>query len=193
MANLTYNCGSAREFIGETSVYADLTMTCQWNRSWTPSVVLDPCDWVACLKPPKPPKSTNLRLTGWGGGPIPFGEKVKTIVGSHGHASPRFILSVREVTSLRRTMPRRRSPTSARMELCQAPEKGSSTILKKRTFGQSVFKVGPVHDALSPHLSQHHCVHRLPRSRLRVCETLSQTSLSSTLSSLAPWLASWWS
>ena len=76
MANLTYNCGSAREFIGETLVYADLTMTCQWNRSWTPSVVLDPCDWVACLKPPNPPKSTNLRVTGWDGGPIPFGEKV---------------------------------------------------------------------------------------------------------------------
>ena len=76
MTNLTYNCGSGRKFIRENGAVAELTMTCQWNREWTPSEILDPCDWVACLKPPTPPKFTNLRVTGWDGGVIQFGEKV---------------------------------------------------------------------------------------------------------------------
>ena len=37
---------------------------------------MDQCDWVACLKPPTPPKFTNLRVTGWDGRVIKFGEKV---------------------------------------------------------------------------------------------------------------------
>ena len=48
-------------------------MTCQWDRSWSPTTQLGTCDWVACLRPPSPPASTNLRLTGWDGQPIPFG------------------------------------------------------------------------------------------------------------------------
>lgn len=51
-------------------------MTCQWDRSWTPTTDLGTCDWVACLRPPLPPASTNLRVTHWFGDPIPFGEDI---------------------------------------------------------------------------------------------------------------------
>ena len=57
MANLTYRCGSAREFLDSEGAHqASLNMTCQWDQTWTPVTVLDQCDWVACLKPPTPPK-----------------------------------------------------------------------------------------------------------------------------------------
>ena len=49
------------------------SMTCQWDRSWSPTTQLGSCDWVACLQPPQPPASSNLRLTGWDGAPIQFG------------------------------------------------------------------------------------------------------------------------
>ena len=48
-------------------------MTCQWDRTWTPTHILDECEWVACLRPPTPPKETNLRSTDWDGEPIEFG------------------------------------------------------------------------------------------------------------------------
>ena len=73
MANLTYTCGWAREFV-EGGV--EQSMTCQWNKTWTPTHELAECDWVACLKPPTPPRSTNLRVTDWDGLPIKFGDKV---------------------------------------------------------------------------------------------------------------------
>ena len=76
MTNLTYKCGSARKFIKDNAAFDELTMTCQWNRSWTPTEILAPCDWVACLKPPTPPKSSNLRVTDWDGGVIQFGDPV---------------------------------------------------------------------------------------------------------------------
>ena len=79
MTNLTYNCGSARNFITEAGPVVETDMTCQWNRTWTPSELLDPCDWVACVKPPTPPKSTNLRVTDWDGDPIPFGSPVRFV------------------------------------------------------------------------------------------------------------------
>ena len=49
-------------------------MNCQWNRTWTPTHLLDKCDWVACLKPPIPPPWTNLRVNDWDGKPIAFGD-----------------------------------------------------------------------------------------------------------------------
>ena len=42
-------------------------------RTWTDTTILKPCDWVQCLRPPDPPKSTNLRVTDWDGLPIEFG------------------------------------------------------------------------------------------------------------------------
>ena len=51
-------------------------MTCLWDRNWTATNVLDPCDWVQCLKPPNPPTFTNLRVTDWDGEPINFGDKI---------------------------------------------------------------------------------------------------------------------
>ena len=52
-------------------------MTCLWDKSWDPDEKLPgPCDWVACLKPPRPPASTNLRITDWDGDPIAFGDSV---------------------------------------------------------------------------------------------------------------------
>lgn len=51
-------------------------MTCQWDRNWTNTNILDPCDWVQCLKPPTPPHWTNLRITDWDGLPIPFGDRI---------------------------------------------------------------------------------------------------------------------
>ena len=77
MANLTYSCGSAREFhYADGSHSPSQSMTCQWNRVWTPTATLGTCDWVACLSPPLPPSSTNLEITHWFGDPIPFGEDV---------------------------------------------------------------------------------------------------------------------
>ena len=53
---------------------------CNWaNKSWTPSVELGTCDWVACLKPTKPPASTHLRVNDWFGDTIPFGEQIKFV------------------------------------------------------------------------------------------------------------------
>ena len=77
MANLTYTCGDAREFHeGGASVGQEQSMTCQWNKTWSPTHELATCDWVACLKPPTPPRSTNLRVTDWDGLPIKFGNNV---------------------------------------------------------------------------------------------------------------------
>ena len=77
MTNLTYSCGSAREFFyADGSHSPTQSMTCQWDRTWTPTSVLGTCDWVACLRPPLPPASTNLRVTHWFGDPVPFGEDV---------------------------------------------------------------------------------------------------------------------
>ena len=55
-------------------------MTCLWDKSWEPDYRLPgPCDWVACLKPPLPPASTNLRVTDWDGKPIAFGDIVRYV------------------------------------------------------------------------------------------------------------------
>ena len=51
-------------------------MSCLWDRNWTAINKLDPCDWVQCLKPTKPPLSTNLRVTYWNGNPINFGDQI---------------------------------------------------------------------------------------------------------------------
>ena len=76
-----YHCGSAREFFYDDKDASEATqsMTCQWDKSWTPSPVLGTCDWVACLKPPSPPASAHIRYTDWFGAPIQFGEQVKFV------------------------------------------------------------------------------------------------------------------
>ena len=80
MANLTYYCGSARKFLDADGNHKPTqSMTCQWDKSWTPTPTLDPCDWVACLKPPTPPKSTHLRVSDWFGDPIPFGDQIRFV------------------------------------------------------------------------------------------------------------------
>ena len=84
MANLTYECGSARMFLdSETDDHIkSLSMSCQWNEEWTGSAAIPellPCDWIACLQPPTPPSWTNLRHTGWFGDPIPFNGWVRFV------------------------------------------------------------------------------------------------------------------
>lgn len=37
------------------------------------------CDWVQCLRPPIPPKSSNLEITDWFGEPLAFGEKARYV------------------------------------------------------------------------------------------------------------------
>lgn len=76
MANLTYTCGSARRFIVSSEPVEEQSMSCQWDKTWSPTHVLEDCDWVACLKPPTPPASTGLRVTDWDGAPIPYGELI---------------------------------------------------------------------------------------------------------------------
>ena len=80
MANLTYDCGSAREFFYDDGSQAKTqSMTCQWDRTWTPQVELGECNWVACLKPPPTPVSTHLKVTDWFGEPISFGEQIRYV------------------------------------------------------------------------------------------------------------------
>ena len=47
-------------------------MTCLWNRNWTDTTILNPCDWVQCLRPPTPPLWTNLKVSNWDGEPYNF-------------------------------------------------------------------------------------------------------------------------
>ena len=54
-------------------------MTCQWDKTWTATTDLMPCDWVECLKPPTPPPSAHLRVNYWDQQPIPFGESVEFV------------------------------------------------------------------------------------------------------------------
>ena len=76
-----YRCGSAREFLNNDgeSHNPSLSMTCQWDKTWTPGPTLPPCDWVACLKPPAPPLATHLRVSDWFGPPIAFGDKARYV------------------------------------------------------------------------------------------------------------------
>ena len=75
--SLDYSCGQARQFFyPDGSQSARQSMRCGWDRAWSPSPVLGTCDWVACLQPPLPPPSSHLRVTGWAGSPIPFGDIV---------------------------------------------------------------------------------------------------------------------
>ena len=70
----SYNCGSAREFKDKDgNMFDSQYMTCLWDKSWSPTHILEECVWVACLKPPAPPNSTNLRITDWDKNPIEFG------------------------------------------------------------------------------------------------------------------------
>ena len=75
-----YKCGSARKFLTSDGHLEDYSMTCLWDKSWEPDYRLPgPCDWVACLKPPLPPVSTNLRVTDWDEKPITFGDSIRYV------------------------------------------------------------------------------------------------------------------
>ena len=54
-------------------------MGCAWDKSWSPRNTIPGCDWVACLRPPLPPEYTHLRVTGWFGDPIQFGDRAKFV------------------------------------------------------------------------------------------------------------------
>ena len=76
-ANLSYNCGKARHFSLPNGSFVDqFNMTCQWNKTWSPSNSLPPCQWKECLQPTPPPSLSNLRLADWNGAPISFGESM---------------------------------------------------------------------------------------------------------------------
>ena len=34
-------------------LYDTRTMQCQWNKTWTPTDILDECVWVQCMYPPQ--------------------------------------------------------------------------------------------------------------------------------------------
>ena len=72
-AELAYFCGLARKFQVSGTHQDTHTLTCGWDASWAGELVLPPCDWVSCLRPPAPPPQARLRLTGWDGRPVPFG------------------------------------------------------------------------------------------------------------------------
>ena len=36
------------------------TFECQWDKSWSPDIELDPCEWIQCINPPQPPQEANL-------------------------------------------------------------------------------------------------------------------------------------
>ena len=50
-----YECGLARKFQDEKTkkLYIERTISCNWNRSWTPVDTLDKCVWTHCLYPPQ--------------------------------------------------------------------------------------------------------------------------------------------
>ena len=80
MTNLSYWCGSAREFVSPDGSHSpSQELSCQWDRRWSGSTLLPPCDWVACLQPPLPPPNTHLRSTGWFGLPLAFGQQVSYV------------------------------------------------------------------------------------------------------------------
>ena len=47
-------------------------MTCNWNKSWTPTNMLDKCVWIQCIDPPSPPQE-NQMISIWNGIPVEFG------------------------------------------------------------------------------------------------------------------------
>ena len=74
---LTYECGLARRFLDSESdlLYDKRSMTCNWNKTWTPSPELDSCEWVACIHPPEAPPFANL-VVEWDGLPVNFTHNV---------------------------------------------------------------------------------------------------------------------
>ena len=72
-----YTCGSGRQFKTPDGHVSEQSMSCQWDKTWQPGSSLPgACDWVSCLQPPRPPDSTNLRVTHWDGQPVQFGDTV---------------------------------------------------------------------------------------------------------------------
>ena len=76
-SRLRYQCGLARKFQdSETErYYSERWMSCNWNKTWSPTDQLDPCVWVQCINPPAPPEDTRLALL-WEGQPVHFQDNV---------------------------------------------------------------------------------------------------------------------
>ena len=74
---LIYECGLGRRFYNPdlNIKYTQSNLTCNWNKTWTPSNELDNCVWVACINPPKPPWANHLKLN-WDGVPVNFSSSV---------------------------------------------------------------------------------------------------------------------
>ena len=53
-----------KSFYNETgrSYSARRSVTCQWDRSWQPGTVSEPCRWSHCVSPPQPDSRYNLKL-----------------------------------------------------------------------------------------------------------------------------------
>ena len=51
---LGYSCGLARMFqTEEGDLYDETWLTCNWNKTWTPTTELDQCVWIQCINPPE--------------------------------------------------------------------------------------------------------------------------------------------
>ncbi|XP_059083342.1 sushi, von Willebrand factor type A, EGF and pentraxin domain-containing protein 1-like [Tigriopus californicus] len=75
--DLEFFCGPSRKFRNsDGNLYNSWTITCQWNKSWTPGTTLDTCTWFQCLSPPVPPKDANLKLMNTSTVPTEFNDKV---------------------------------------------------------------------------------------------------------------------
>ena len=56
-----------------------MSLTCNWNKTWSPDPHILACDCVACLQPTQPPQYANLVVNEWFGDPIHFGDKVRFV------------------------------------------------------------------------------------------------------------------
>ena len=81
---LGYRCGPERMFRNasvaegdEGTLYLERMITCQWDKTWTPSNTLEACAWLRCLRPPTPPDEANLVLHEWDGEPVEFEDEVE--------------------------------------------------------------------------------------------------------------------
>lgn len=59
-----FECGEARMFQkANGDLYDQAIFKCEWNKSWTPSPILDPCVWIACKGVPRPPNYARLSIS----------------------------------------------------------------------------------------------------------------------------------
>eukprot|EP00094_Tigriopus_californicus_P011789 TCALIF_11387-PA protein Name:"Similar to Svep1 Sushi, von Willebrand factor type A, EGF and pentraxin domain-containing protein 1 (Rattus norvegicus)" AED:0.18 eAED:0.20 QI:5/0.76/0.61/0.96/0.43/0.51/31/0/2019 len=62
--DLEFFCGPSRKFRNsDGNLYNSWTITCQWNKSWTPGTTLDTCTWFQCHWFEQDRSQTNFSLT----------------------------------------------------------------------------------------------------------------------------------